>query len=449
MAEYTSDDERREGASQVNLLDVFFQTLRHWPWILLSVAVCVGLACLYILRTPPTYTRSAAVMIKEDSNGKSGGSAMADFADFGLFQNGANVYNEMTTFQSKDLMDEVVHRLNLDISYYDKGLLRNTVVYGDSLPVTVALPGFPEEGTLSMNVAVSPKGEVTLSDLKVDDESAVGSFRGAMGKAIKTPAGDVLVMAGPAYAKGTAVDLFVAKSPVSDTRKSLSKRLGVKMVEQKGTVLELSIPDQSQKRADDILETLIKVYNESWVRDKNQVAVATSNFINDRLGVIEAELGNVDTDISSYKSANLVPDVQAASSMYMTQSQQTSNEILGLSTQLQMARYIHDYIGKEGAQGQLLPANAGIENPTLETQILAYNEKLLERNAIAQKSSDKNPIVQNLDTQLAAQRQAITGTVDNEIRDLQTRVRELQRSEARTLSRISSNPTQADRKSVV
>lgn len=72
-----------------------------------------------------------------------------------------------------------------------------------------------------------------------------------------------------------------------------------------------------------MLNTVIAVYNENWIKDKNQIAVSTSAFISDRLGVIEQELGNVDENISSYKSEHLLPDVQAAASMYMEQSSET------------------------------------------------------------------------------------------------------------------------------
>ena len=91
------------------------------------------------------------------------------------------------------------------------------------------------------------------------------------------------------------------------------------------------------------MSMLISVYNENWVKDKNQIAISTSMFINERLGVIEQELGNVDEDISSYKSEHLLPDVQAASSMYMAQSSQTNAQILALNNQLYMTRYIRNY----------------------------------------------------------------------------------------------------------
>lgn len=101
---------------------------------------------------------------------------------------------------------------------------------------------------------------------------------------------------------------------------------------------------------------------------QNQVAVSTSLFISDRLAVIEGELGNVDENISSYKSEHLLPDVQAASNLYMAQSSQTSSQILALSTQLSMVRYIRNYLATTAEQNQLLPANSGLENVGIENK---------------------------------------------------------------------------------
>ena len=138
---------------------------------------------------------------------------------------------------------------------------------------------------------------------------------------------------------------------------------------------------------------LISVYNENWVKDKNQIAVSTSMFINERLGVIEQELGNVDEDISSYKSEHLLPDVQAASSMYMAQSSATNAQILALNNQLYMTRYIRNYLANDANRTQLLPANSGIESANIESQIAEYNKQLLQRNSLVANSSAENPLV--------------------------------------------------------
>ena len=442
----TTDTTQSTVSASVPLSDIFFMTLHHWPWIIVSLVVCLGFAYLYILRTPKVYTRSAEVLIKEQNKGRTAG--MEDFSTMGLFQSKTNIVNEISTMQAKDLMTEVVSRLGLDYNYYRKGTFHNQLLYGPDLPVHAVVAGLGEEDAVEFKLAVNDN-KVTISDLSTSEEDYDGRFTGNVGDSIVTPVGKVVVTPSADYeipersTAEAAINIIVRKVPQSAAQASFSGRLGVTQKEEKGSVLTLTMSDQSTRRADDVLSTLIGVYNEEWIRDKNQVAVSTSNFIKERLSVIESELGNVDSDISSFKSANLVPDVQAASSMYMTENQRTASAIVDINNQLQMTRYIRSYLAADNASDRLLPANSGITNPMLAQQINEYNKNVLQRNSLVQKSSEKNPLVQTIDEQLAAQRGAIVQTVDNQIVELQTQLKGLQRSEAQTISRIASNPSQA------
>lgn len=430
------------GSREVPLSDIFFMTLHHWPWILLSVFICVGAVYFYLLCTPYVYSRSAEILIKDDSKGQSVDGD--DFANLGLFHSNTNIQNEMTNLKAKDLMEEVVRRLGLDINYYSSGRFHDKVAYGSELPVKLTLTDYPDEGSFSMNLSVSKDGKVTLSDLKeANNEEYKNTFTGRLNETIVTPVGKMCVSPSRNYHKGEEISLIINKIPLSAARDSYNGSLAVSMSNEKGTVVKLTLADPSTQRADEILTTLIAVYNENWIRDKNQIAVSTSNFINERLGVIEGELGNVDSDISTYKSANLVPDVGAAASMYMNENQQTQVQILDVSNQLAMARYIRSYLTAENGREQLIPANTGLQSSNIQTLIGDYNERLLQRNALVAKSSEKNPIVTQLDEQLGAQRQAIIRTIDNEIIALNTQMSTLRGSEAKTLSKLASNPNQA------
>lgn len=428
----------------VPLSDILFRTLHHWPWLLLSVGVCVGGGVAYLLRTPSVYTETASLLVKDDSKGKSSAADMGDFGDLGLFSSNTNIQNEITTLESPDLMEEVVKRLNLDMNYYLPGRFHKVVAYGSTLPVQVQMINYPDNGSASFHLELTPQGKVSISDMELGSgEKTDQTYTASLNDTIKTIAGKMVVKPSSYFAKGEGIDLEVVKTPLSSTVAGYEKRLNVSMNNDKSTVIDLSFSDQNIQRADEVLNTVIGVYNENWIRDKNQIAVSTSNFINDRLGVIENELGHVDSDISSYKSANLVPDLDAAASSYLAESQQLGQAIVGLNNQLQMTRYIRSYLNADGSQDRALPTNSGVEDLDIQAQIGEYNAKLLERNNLVSKSSEKNPLVQNMDKELSAMRGAIIGSVDNSIVNLQTQMRGLQGARGAATSKLASNPTQA------
>ena len=426
--------------------DLFYLCLAKWRWFVLSVFLVVGLAVFYILRTPPVYTRSALVMVKEDSKGRSIGSDIASlFSDLGLTQANANVNNELLAMQTPAAILETIKRLNLDIDYRTDGIFRKETLYGTQLPAKVSLSELADNESASFTLRLLTDGKIELDDF----ESSVREFdsetvTGALSDTLATPLGRMVVTPTAYWAAEEEYPLIhVTRTNLYDCTDDCRERLTAELSSEDATVIELSYEDVSIPRAEDVLNTLITVYNEEWIRDKNQITVSTSMFITDRLGALERELGDVDTDISSYKSSNLLPDAEKVSELYLEQSQEAKNQLLMLGTQISMARYIRDYLTGGKNRNQLLPANSGLESPGIEAQISEYNALQLRRNNLVANSSEQNPLIVDLDQSLAAMRSAIVTSIDNLVISLDTRKNELERSERRTTARIAANPDQA------
>ena len=429
----------------MRIQDLLALCIGKWHWFLISLVVTLGLAVVYLLRTPPVYTRSASLLIKEDSKGQSLSSDVGStFADMGLFQASTNVNNELLSLQSPAVMLDVVKRLHLEVSYKTDGTFYKKVLYGQDLPVKLVFCDLQDNETASLTLQSSADERFILADFVRNGNkfAAQAPIEAALRDTVQTPAGRVVIEPSPYYQAGFQTPLYVSRTALHAVTEAYIGRLSVALSDEKSTVINLSFQDVCIQRAEDVLNTLISVYNENWVKDKNQIAVSTSMFINERLGVIEGELGNVDEDISSYKSEHLLPDVQAAASLYMAQSSETNAQILALNTQLSMARYVRNYLTGASGRNQLLPANTGIESGNVESQIAEYNTMLLQRNNLVANSSEENPLVMDMDQSLKAMRGAIITSIDNLMVTLNTRLRSLRQSEERTTARLAENPSQ-------
>ncbi len=444
QTEETTQKTDNASTNTLRLQDVFMMGLKKWPWILLSVFVCLGIATIYLVRTAPTYTRSAAIRIKNDQQGNSISSDMDGFANLGLFQSNANVIDEISALESSNFMKEVVKRLNLTYSFYKDGSFHKDVAYGKNLPITIVEDTLTDNFSGSFVLKVAPDKTVTMSDVVRNGEEFPGkTFKGRLGGMMNSPFGRLDILPSPSYKAGEDIKLSVVKHTIKQAVDSYKSRLKVSLKNEKGNVISMVYTDGSIERAEDVLNALIAVYNENWINEKNQVAVSTSNFINERLNVIEQELGNVDQDISSYKSEHLIPDVDQASALYMQQSQTTSDKLVSLGTQLQMARYVKDFMTDRSSSDQALPTNVGLTNANIESQIDNYNRLLLQRNALQANSSSRNPLVKDYDIQLSALRSGVLSSIDNLIISLRKEIGDLEMSERQTTSRIAANPTQA------
>lgn len=429
----------------IRIQDLLALCLGKWPWFVVSLVITLGIATIYLLRTPPVYTRSASLLIKEDSKGQSLSSDVSStFADMGLFQANTNVNNELLSLQSPAVMLDVVKRLHLEMDYLTDGHFHKTVLYGQTLPVSLTFCDLQDNETAGMILYLQAGKKLELDDFILNGEKLrnVPAVSGTLGDTLQTPVGKVLVDPSPYYREDYESSVYITRNTLHGATADYSSHLTVSLSDEKSTVINLSFQDVNTQRAEDVLNTLISVYNENWVKDKNQIAVSTSMFINERLGVIEGELGNVDEDISSYKSEHLLPDVQAAASMYMTQSSETNAQILALNTQLSMARYIRNYLTGSASKNQLLPVNSGIESSNIESQIAEYNTLQLQRNNLVSNSSEQNPLVMDLDQSLTALRSAIVTSIDNLMVTLNTQLRSLRQSEERTTARLAENPSQ-------
>ena len=430
----------------MRIQDILTLCLAQWRWFVLSVLICLAIAVYYVLSTPPVYTRTASILIKEDSKGQSlSGDVGSSFAQLGLVQSNTNVNNEMVSIQSPSVMYDVVRRLHLDVEYHADGTLYRRVLYGADCPVQLSFLELGEQETASLTLRLTRDSGIRLTDFERNGQSlaADSSVTGQFNDTLQTPLGQLLVIPSATFCGMFESPVYVTRTPIPATAARCAADFSVALNNEKTTILNLTFRDVSTQRAEDVLNTLIAVYNENWVKDKNQIAVSTSLFINERLAVIESELGHVDDNISSFKSEHLLPDVQAASQLYMSESSQTKSQILTLNTQLSMARYIRNYLTGSAGRNQLLPANSGLESANIEKLIAEYNTAQLERNNLVANSSEQNPLVVDMDQSLSAMRGVIVRSVDNLITTLNTQLSSLQKSEQATTERLAANPSQA------
>ena len=268
----------------VQIKDILFLCLSQWKWFVLSLVITLSVAFLYLMRTPSVYTRTAAVLIKENTKGQSLSSDMG-FSDMGLFQSSTNVNNELLVMQSPAIMLEVVTRLHLDMNYLLPGRFHDQVAYGSTLPVTVTMPDLSDNALGQCVIGLHGDGSVELSEFLQNGKEM--PVTGRLLDTLATPLGRIIVQPTPYLKPETEYPAIrVTKANLYGTVSAYSSKLKVSINDSKASVIDLTI--------------------------------------NERLGIIEQELGNVDENISSYKSENLLPDVQAASSIYMAESSEAN-----------------------------------------------------------------------------------------------------------------------------
>ena len=420
----------------INLIDLFLYFASHWKWFLLSVLVCGGIAWYNYARAPLVYFRSATVIIKDPSNKTS----TTGLNRFDNIINTVNVANEILQFHSKRLMSEVVQRVHADVSYQVEDGLRKKELYKQS-PVLVSFIDMLPEQPFALTLTLKDAKTVVLTDFSDTDDEASRTV--ALNDTIELEPGVRLVATPTNYSNSSWAGrpIRVRKQPMEAVVNYYKSALGIQQEEEESSILTLALKDNSAARAEDMLNMLITVYNEEAIKDKNQVAVNTADFINERLIIIENELGLVESDLESFKQRNQIVDIASSAGMYMAESQQYNTSAWELETQIRLANFIKDYLSDPTRETDLIPSNTGLSDINIEGQINLYNTAKLKRDRLISDSSENNPVVQELNNTLRAMKQNIIRAVDNLIVSLNVKRDDAKDREARAQKRVTSIPT--------
>ena len=423
----------------LKLTDIIELVTKHIWWYVGVTLICLIGAAYYLYKTPEVYSRSAKLII-DDSN--------QDAAMRNLGMASANmmrrtfdgVENELQAFTSPDLMQVVVERLGLQTRYVEKQVLRDVELYHNS-PVGMQLAGMNPTSGFSFLITPAGEGQVSLSEFSIHGNAVEEVVTGHYGDTLATPAGQIVM-----YAKENIAD-FVAPIRVSWTNssamaKAYAGKLSISLSGKMSSVAVLTMTDQFPSRADAVLSTLIDVYDEEWLSNKNRSAMNTAQFLNERLVVIEQDLTAVETALKEYKEKNNVSDIQASTQKYMSESSLYANKAFEMNNQLSVANYIKDYLTNPENANALIPSNLGLSNANIGNQITEYNTLVLQRDRLLVGSSIHNPMVADLTASLAAIRTAILSSIDNLIATLQLQLNKVKSQEKQILARMNSSSGQ-------
>lgn len=436
-----------ESKSDIQISDVIEWAISHKLFIAISVLVCVFIAVFYSYRAPSIYKRESSVMLRTSTNGKAQMGELAIFEDMGMLNTGMDICNEIEAFRSPILMEEVVTQLGLNTTYRSKNWIGRITDWYDQTPIKATFSNIPEEideeNVLSVAFTVTKnengQGFILQKFNANGEEIDADKIVTKANVPTQTPIGNVTIsptlqfenFEGPIIISHTSVEL-VAQNYLT--------KLSVELADKMATVINFSITDSSAKRAEDILTTLLKVYNEDWTTFMNQSTLNTSKFIKERLAIIEQELGTVDKDIENFKSENKLLDVTAEMTMVTEESSKYSDQAFKMNNQLYIAKFIREYLVDNTKEYELLPSNSGIENDNIESLIGEYNKLLLDRQRLADNSSNNNPLVTDLNNQLKLMKATILQSVDNLINTLQIQVDKIAEQENKITDRITDNP---------
>ena len=442
MAENTPNYllEEEESGAGFNYKVFLIKLLMRWPWILGCVIVALVGAFFYVKTLTPLYTVSSSVLIKNESK-KSGG---ADLTDLGFVTASTQDFdNELEILRSRTLVKKVVNAMDLYIQYRVPGSFRDTELYRKS-PVKVWVT--PEEaekmgyaqasmffnqGKLERVTVTQGNEEWTqeVSKLPLVFPTPIGVFTfSAADFALVVPEQMKEVVATVASPTAIAAGFRANLAIVATNRAT--------------TIAQLTQTDSQVSRAIDFLNKLIDVYNEEGNNAKNEVATKTAQFIDERIRLINAELGSTESQLASFKQKAGVVDISANASQAVSQQSTYEQEYAANEVQLTLINHLKKHILSESSNDEVIPANIGLTNGDLTTVVERYNEMLIERKRLLRTSHEDNPAVQSLNASIEVMRNSVLAAIQTAEKGLLINRQALERQAQKYAGKISDAPVQ-------
>ena len=455
MKETDFNEAQESKEENIDVKELLFKYLIHWPWFVGAVIACLIAAWAYLYMSTPVYNISATVLIKDDKKG--GGAGMSTELENlgldGLISSSQNIDNEIEVLRSKTIAKEVVEDLGLYISYTDKDEFPSRNIYKTS-PVQVSLT--PQEADLLekpmiVEMALQPQGGMDVN-VKIGDDEFQKHFE-KLPAVFPTDRGTLAFFLTPdsiSSSKRTLEETTDSEKTTRNITATINKPLAVAKAYCKNMTIEptskttsvavISLKNSNVQRGKDFINKLLEMYNINTNNDKNEVAQKTAEFINERISIISKELGSTEKDLESFKRGAGITDLTSDAQIALTGSAEYEKKRVENQTQINLLQDLQKYMQNEGYE--VLPSNIGLQDLNLAAAINRYNDVLVERKRLLRTSTENNPTIINLDTSISAMKENVQVSLDRVLRGLFITKADLDREANRYSRRISEAPGQ-------
>lgn len=451
--ELTNEKLREADDKEIDIQELLFKYLIHWPWFVGAVIVCLISAYIYLYVATPVYNISATVLIKDDKKGGSSNNVagLDELGLSGLITSSQSIDNEIEVLRSKTLVKEVVNYLNLYVTYQDDDQIPSKELYKTS-PVQVNMT--PQEAEklktkVVIEMVLHPQGSLDVN-VKMEDKEIQKHFE-------KLPA--ILPTNQGTLSFFQTTDSISSKkneevgSPVQDMRhitatisqpmnvaRRYCENLSIEPTSKTTSVVTVSLKNSSLQRGQDFINQLFEMYNRNTNNDKNEIAQKTAEFIDERIGIISKELGSTEADLETFKRDAGITDLSSDAQIALTGNAEYEKKQVENRTQISLVEDLKKYLGHN--EYEILPSNVGLKDITLAAQIDRYNEMLIERKRLLRTSTENNPAIINLDTSIRATKANVQATLEGTLQGLFITKADLDREAKRYMRRISDAPGQ-------
>ena len=336
-------------------------------------------------------------------------------------------------------MQKVVENLHLESTVYQKGKFKNTELYGKTSPIMVqVINEKPDTKYYKEPIELKISGNnITLSNKEL------APLKTTFDKTISLRFANIIITKNKGYVapKEATNDFLLNIASETQVTDSFQSNLKAALMNKDVTVIKMTMNYPEVNKAKDILNTLIRVYNNDAIEDKNSESKKTAEFIEERIRIIGNELGEVESRKERFKESNRITDLETEAKLGLQSSAEARGKLLEVDSQLEITNALLGYVNKQGTSA-VLPGNVGLDNASATSNISAYNQLVLEKNRLLENATPQNPLVIDLTKQINSMRNSVVESLAKNRSALQVAKGNYETENKTIVGQISKIPSQ-------
>lgn len=381
--------------------------LKNWYWFFISCFLFGVWGIYKYFSSTKQYPVDARIMIRAtDSEMEMPQMEVMQMMGFG---GSKQVDDEVAILTSRDILTQVVKDLDLQSEYRKKRNLRWEGQY-PSRGLTVV---YPEQFLDTTTKFVRVKLRVRKNYSVVRVQYGQWDFSRHRVKDITQPfttcAGEISFKLHAPLEAGDKYNILTL--PILPVVDKYAQAIVAEPIKKESNVIAISTVTDMPRRAIDFINREIDLYNQDALIDKNLMASNTASFIEERLHLIENELSVAEAEVEQYKEDYGIVDLASEAGLYLRESAEYKKRVAEIETQLNLVKYVADYVSDDTKAENLIPANLGIADGSLVALITEYNGILLNKMRVQRTAMDNNPVVSQMEGQLAVMRENIITSI--------------------------------------
>lgn len=413
----------------MSVKDLMFKYIRFLPLFIISIALSLLIAYIYLRYTTPIYQSQGALIVKDDNAGGGAGGGGDRFQQMFVLDNSINIKNEIEILRSKPLIKRVVENLNLNFTYHVIGKIKESNIYRAS-PFQVEVFEIADSNI----VFILPISIENNKSFRLGEERKLYSF----GEKFENDFGVFKLNYNPVAS--LSKEYKVIWQPTENVINELWSKLTVAPGASAG-VIQVGFEATNPVLAADFISNLMKEYQVATREDKNETNLRMLDFIDDRMKKVEKELDSITASLLKYQRENNLINSESQSSSYFARLEKTDEQVNELRVEDNIAQMIDNYLRDQKNAYNLVPSTLGLKDGTVAMLIGAYNVAQLERKEIIDANIPAtNPKVKEKEDQVERLRINILESLRNYRKSIVASIASLQKTNNNVLMQVRSLP---------